>query len=440
MLSWLWKIWGCYSNCRWNMPHCHWQTLSHNHDFALKVLNSLSSHCCCCHCIVVCHIIVTSLSHCRCHQCHRNRMEKSGQRKNLSKQRALTTRRAQTDRHIRTRTDVQVQNMHRLCWQQEAEQVKGTPEEHRQMDMSGHGKYLSEWGQDGEVTVSIIESSLSLLSLLLLSRHCHCCCHVHLTLLVHMGMLDWGQVQAGHLASPVMLQPSLVSAGDEEQVECTYLLENTDGQTDRQVRTWKASLLSLSSHCHSHCHVMVVIVIALSRSLSLLSSLSSCHGCCCCCYHYCHIIAVVVVASWLLLYCGCSRHHIVTIVIIVSLLSLSLHHCCHHPCVIVVVIITSSSLHHHHVVSHRHHVMLCHCVIVITLLLLLQSSHGEHGGLRPRAGTGGSYSIAWDAAAIVGEHRWWGASGTHLLPGKHGQTDRHIALSLSSLSLHSSCA
>src|SRR6266850_1881083 len=62
---------------------------------------------------------------------------------------------------------------------------------------------------------------------------CCCCCHVHLTLLVHMGMLDQGRVQVGHLALPVMPQPSLVSAGNEEQVECTYLLENMDGQTDR---------------------------------------------------------------------------------------------------------------------------------------------------------------------------------------------------------------
>ena len=37
----------------------------------------------------------------------------------------------------------------------------------------------------------------------------------------------------GHIALPGMLQPLLVSAGDEEQVECTYLLENTDGQTDK---------------------------------------------------------------------------------------------------------------------------------------------------------------------------------------------------------------
>src|SRR6266850_4235746 len=39
-----------------------------------------------------------------------------------------------------------------------------------------------------------------------------------------------------------MLQPLLVSAGDEEQVECTYLLENmdrwTDRQTDRRTDRW----------------------------------------------------------------------------------------------------------------------------------------------------------------------------------------------------------
>jgi len=56
--------------------------------------------------------------------------------------------------------------------------VKGTPGEHRQMDMSGHGKYLSEQGQDGEVTVIIVTLSLSSLLLLLSLRCCHCCCHV----------------------------------------------------------------------------------------------------------------------------------------------------------------------------------------------------------------------------------------------------------------------
>jgi|SRR6266850_1468673 len=83
--------------------------------------------------------------------------------------------------------------MHQLHQQQEAERVKGTPGEHRQMDMSGHGKYLSEQGQDGEVTVVVVVLSLSSLS----RHHCHhchvvavvivtvivvvllsCCCHV----------------------------------------------------------------------------------------------------------------------------------------------------------------------------------------------------------------------------------------------------------------------
>src|SRR6266850_2345102 len=84
--------------------------------------------------------------------------------------------------------------MHQLHQQQETEQVKGTPGEHRQMDTSGHGKYLSEQGAGWRshcrchciVTVIVVALSLSLLShccchivvvvvLLLLSRHCHCC-------------------------------------------------------------------------------------------------------------------------------------------------------------------------------------------------------------------------------------------------------------------------
>jgi len=52
--------------------------------------------------------------------------------------------------------------------------------------------------------------------------------------MVNMGVLDQGQVQAGHIVSPRMLQPLFVSIGDEEQVEHTCFLENTDRQTDRQ--------------------------------------------------------------------------------------------------------------------------------------------------------------------------------------------------------------
>src|SRR6267142_1806039 len=106
--------------------------------------------------------------------------------------------------------------MHQLHQQQETEQVKGTPGEYRQMDTSGHGKYLSEQGAGWRshcccrciVTVVVVALLLLSLSLLLLS-HCHhccchiivvvmllllshcccCCCHIHLALLVHMGML-----------------------------------------------------------------------------------------------------------------------------------------------------------------------------------------------------------------------------------------------------------
>jgi len=65
--------------------------------------------------------------------------------------------------------------------------------------------------------------------------------------MVNMGVLDRGQVQVGHIALPGMLQPLLVSIGDEEQVECTCFLENTDGQTD-------------TSHCYCHhCHCVHLV-------------------------------------------------------------------------------------------------------------------------------------------------------------------------------------
>jgi len=61
--------------------------------------------------------------------------------------------------------------------------------------------------------------------------------------MVNTGVLDQGQVQAGHIASPGTLQPLLVSAGDEEQVECTCFLENMDEWMDRHIAL---SLLLLS--------------------------------------------------------------------------------------------------------------------------------------------------------------------------------------------------
>jgi len=48
-----------------------------------------------------------------------------------------------------------------------------------------------------------------------------------------------------------MLQPLLVSAGDEEQVEHTCFLENTDGQMDR----WTDASCCHCCHCH-HVHLM----------------------------------------------------------------------------------------------------------------------------------------------------------------------------------------
>jgi len=50
----------------------------------------------------------------------------------------------------------------------------------------------------------------------------------------------------------------------------------------------------------------------------------------------------------------------------------------------------------------RRHMVAVSCRVVIASS---QSSHGEHGAAGLRAGTGRSYSVAWDAAAIVGECR-----------------------------------
>ena len=91
---------------------------------------------------------------------------------------------------------------------------------------------------------------------------------------------------------------------------------------------------------------------------------------------------------------------IIAVVVITLSQSSSCHGCCHH-CVIAVIIIIVIVV----VASSLCHVMSCCRVVVVALLFLLQLSHGEHGGAGPRVGTGGSYSVAWDAAAIVGECR-----------------------------------
>jgi len=96
------------------------------------------------------------------------------------------------------------------------------------------------------------------------SHHCHVvsCHHRRHRRVVHTGVLDQGRVQAGHIASPGMLQPWLVSTGNEGQVECTYLLENTDGQTDK---SGHGKNLNLRHRRHFSC----------------------CCCCCCCCHHHC---------------------------------------------------------------------------------------------------------------------------------------------------------
>src|SRR6267142_5283663 len=148
------------------------------------------------------------------------------------------------------------------------------------------------------------------------------------------------------------------------------------------------------SHCHhvmSH-HHCVVVVIALSPCHVASSPCCVASSPCCVASSPCLRRCCIVTVSSLL---SSSHHHRVIVVVIASspccvVSSLPccvvlLSHCCH---------ITSLSLLLH----------CCHCCIVV-VVALLQLLHGEHGAAGPRAGTGGSYSIAWDAAAIVGECR-----------------------------------
>src|SRR6267142_1511571 len=129
------------------------------------------------------------------------------------------------------------------------------------------------------------------------------------------------------------------------------------------------------------------------------------------CYHHivtmsCHVVAVSLSS----LHCRCVMSHHRHVFVVSS----SLLHCCH---VVVVVALSPccvvSSSHCCCVVSYCHCIVAMSCHVVITLshccvvivVALLQSLCGEHGAAGPRVGTGGSYSITWDAAAIVGECR-----------------------------------
>src|SRR6266850_10883 len=139
--------------------------------------------------------------------------------------------------------------------------------------------------------------------------------------------------------------------------------------------------------CTCPCHCVVIIALSPCRVVS-------------CCHHIvttsCHVVAVSLSSLHchrVVLYC----HRVVLYrrCVFVVLLLLLLH--CHH--VVVVVALSPCCV-----------VLLLHCCHVALLLLLhccvvalLQLLHGEHRAAGPRAGTGRSYSIAWDAAAIVGE-------------------------------------
>jgi len=78
---------------------------------------------------------------------------------------------------------------------------------------------------------------------------------------VNTGVLDQGQVQAGHIASPGMLQPLLVSVDDEEQVECTYLLENTDIQTSRQMDESRHFITTTATTTFTFTFTIIILVI-----------------------------------------------------------------------------------------------------------------------------------------------------------------------------------
>src|SRR6266850_1899532 len=98
--------------------------------------------------------------------------------------------------------------------------------------------------------------------------------------------------------------------------------------------------------------------------------------------HTCPHCCVIVVTLSL-----CCRHcHIVTMLCCV-IIALS-------PCCVVLL------LHCRHIASLLLSLHRCHCCIVV-VVALLQLLCGEHRAAGPRAGTGRSYSITWDAAAIV---------------------------------------
>src|SRR6267142_632937 len=94
------------------------------------------------------------------------------------------------------------------------------------------------------LSLSLCRCHCHVVAVSLPSHHHHVvsCCHRRM---VHTGVLNRGQV---HIASPGTLQPWLVSTGDEGQVECTYLLENTDRRTHQQKSTFLIPSYSILLH------------------------------------------------------------------------------------------------------------------------------------------------------------------------------------------------
>src|SRR6266850_1559490 len=179
--------------------------------------------------------------------------------------------------------------------------------------------------------------------------------------------------------------------------------------------SFTSSLQLLSLH-HCGCHRCVVVLLRCCCVVAVLL---------CCCSVVVLLQCCCVVA---VLLCLCMALDVVDVIPglpwalpLPTLFILAIHlvdglgpHTCPHCCVIVVALLLCCVVSCHcriitvscHIVAvsllsslHR-----CHCCIVV-VVALLQLLCGEHRAAGPRAGTGRSYSITWDAAAIVGERR-----------------------------------
>src|SRR6267142_2902225 len=145
---------------------------------------------------------------------------------------------------------------------------------------------------------------------------------------------------------------------------------------------WLWLWLSSLSHCGC-CRTVIIFVVALL--LSLL-------------HPRCVVAIVASLPCHVMLSLSPHHHRCCCVVIIVAVLLSLLLCCCHCCCVVVVVAVLLSLSHCRHVVAIAS--LPCHVASSSS-----SSSHGAHRGAGPRVGAGGSYSVAWDAAAMVGECR-----------------------------------